>query len=131
MIAYTLTATPNLRVFNENIKSAGIIACFSTKAEQTGASSAVHGNAGNLILSGDVDVVLETTHVKVIDIQHLLCTENRAKDGFLIIDSAIFKVDSNILLARTVICVDVDDLAGRIEGAISKVIVGELYVQSA
>ena len=81
MLTYTRTVSPNLRVFNENIKSAGIIACFSTKAEQTGASSAVHGNAGNLILSGDVDDVLEVAHIAVIDIQHLLCTENRAKDG--------------------------------------------------
>lgn len=82
MLAYTLTVSPNLRVFNENIKSAGIIrACFSTKAEQTGASSAVHGNAGNLIISGDVDDVLVIPHIAVVDIQHLLCTENRAKDG--------------------------------------------------
>ena len=73
MLAYTLTVSPNLRVFNENIKFAGIIRlCFSTKAEQTGASSAVHGNAGNLILSGDVDDVLEVAHIAVVDIQHLL-----------------------------------------------------------
>lgn len=82
MTAYTLTASPNLRAFNGNLKSAGIIRlCFSTKAEQTGASSAVHGNAGNLIISGDVDDVLEVAHIAVIDIQHLLSTEESTGEG--------------------------------------------------
>ena len=120
MLAYTRTVSPNRLSFNENIKSAAIMCFVFSKAKQTGAGNFVRGNAGNLIISGDVDDVLVIPHIAVVDIQHLLCTENRAKDGFLIIDSAIFKVDSNILLARTVICVDVDDLAGRIEGAILK-----------
>ena len=58
----------------------------------------------------DIDDVLMAAHVAVVDVQHGL----QAFTG--IINRAVLKVDRNILLACTIVGIDIDDLTGRIKG---------------
>ena len=54
-------------------------------------------------ITGDIKDILIVSHIAVVDVQHSLI-------GGGIINRAVLKVDRNILLARTSISIDIDDL---------------------
>lgn len=63
---------------------------------------------------GDVEDVLVVPHIRVVDVQSLLVGIPAA----FRVERAIIHVNGNVLLAGTVIGVDVDDLTGCVEGAV-------------
>ena len=69
----------------------------------------------DLIAARDVKDVLIVSHVAVVDVQRSLI--KRAAD---VVYRTVFEVDRDIVLSCTVISVNIDHLAGRIEGAAVK-----------
>ena len=106
-----LTLRPNRRTVNAYIQFACVVGLsLSAKAIQTGTGDAIIRHTGNRIISGDIDDILEAAHIAVVDVQHLLQSETG------IHNRAVLKVNRNIILTRTSIGIDIDNLTGRIKG---------------
>ncbi len=115
MIADAFSVLPDLRPADGDNRASGVLLVF-IKAEQTGAGDLVRSYAGylsilrniiiDLVVAGDVDDVPAIPHVLVVDFQ----------DRFLplagVVNRTILKVDGDVVLACTIVRVDIDDLAG-------------------
>ena len=95
----------------DNCVSFIIGGCFSTIAKQSRASIVIYVHAGNLVISGNIENILVAAHVAIVDVQH------RLQAGSSIVDSAILKVDRDILLSSAIVRIDIDNLTGRIKCA--------------
>ena len=84
---------------------------LSTETEKSGAGSLIHIYPSYGGIARNIQNILEVAHIAVVDVQHGL----QAFAG--IINRAVLKVDRNILLARTSIGIDIDDLTGRVKRA--------------
>ena len=104
-----LAVLPNECTVDVHIQSTCVVGIsLSAETIQTGTGSIVTLHTRNRIISGDIEGILVATHVAVIDIQYLLHTETGNR--------AVLKVDRNVILTRTIIGIDIDDLTGRVKG---------------
>ena len=107
-----LAAGPHFRAVNGYIGAAGVVTfLLATKAKELRTGGIVALCLGRAIC--DVEDVLEVPHVGVIDVQRLLI---EAPERFRV-ELAVVHVDGDVVLACAKISVDVDSLAGTIEGA--------------
>ena len=95
-------------------QSAGVISRLATKAKQSRAGNFIRGHAGDRIVSGNIDNILIAAHIAVVDVQHRLQAET------VIHNRAAHEIDNDIILTRTIIGIDIDDLTGRVKGAVVK-----------
>ena len=109
-----ITAIPNCGIAEIYGGSAGVAFSFTAKAEQARAGYIIYINSIHDILAGDIEDILEITHIAVINIQHRL----QAIAG--VIDRAGVIVNSNIVFTCAIVSVDIYNFTAGVKGAVIK-----------